>query len=198
MRWSKMWLDWKIWEVLWPPPVGIKYIVISIKSQSVMFSTPSLWGGVYLHTHLTALWLELILGFFTSQIYIADGFSVLSLTCVIIPVTENIAGLGFIRSLAPVSPEQSEFLCCSPQQILEGLALIVLFSIHADSCLAPAHSILFLNQEKCYSDGLVGLLSEKIIIIKKKAWFHHLFLSWWFLHFAYHGQNDDHIWFPIS
>lgn len=160
--------------------------------------TPSLWGRVYLPTHLIALWLELIWGFFTSQIYIADQFSVLSFTCVIVPVTGNVAGLGFVRSLALMSPKHSDFLCCNSQQIFEGLALIVLFSIHADSRLVPAHSMLFLNQEKCYSGGLVGLLSEKIIKKKALSWFHHWFLSWWFLHFDYHKQNDYHIWFPIS
>lgn len=117
VRWGKMWLDWKVLEVLGPPPVGIKYIVMSIRSQSIMFSTPSLWGEVYLRTYLIVLRIELILGLFTSHIYIADDFSGLSLTRVIVPATENIAGLGFVRSLAPISPEHSDFWLQPPANI---------------------------------------------------------------------------------
>jgi len=59
------------------------------------------------------------LGLFTSHIYIADDFSGLSLTRVIVPATANIAGLGFVRSLAPISPEHSDFCVAAPSKYLK-------------------------------------------------------------------------------
>lgn len=40
-------------------------------------------------------------------------------------------------------PECSDFCAAAPRQLVEGLALIVLFSIHANSYLASAHSAIF-------------------------------------------------------
>lgn len=53
------------------------------------------------------------------------------------------------------------FLHYSPQQLVEGLTFIVLLSIHANSCLTSAGSILFLNQETYLIKVTGGLAQQR-------------------------------------
>lgn len=100
---------------------------------------------------------------------------------------EYVVGPGFVRSLALIPlPWMLRFLCCRPQQLVEGLALIVLFSsIQANLYLAPAHSTLFLNQEKDLIKVTGGLALQRQVCCmwqkrkktnKKLPWFQHFSL----------------------
>lgn len=120
--------------------------VLGTRSQCIMFCAPIIWGQIYFQTCLIALWLELMLGCLAALTYITGCPLGPSPTSDVISVTEYIAGPAFVGSWALISipcPERSDFWRCSPQQLVAGLALITLFSIHANSYLASAHWAIF-------------------------------------------------------
>lgn len=139
--------------------------VLVVRSPSITF----LWVLKY------KIWVLLIFNISTNMSCSITAWTDAGLWPALLVVLQG--SLPFLTSLLPGSTWQDQalsgawhwyiplwilrFLHYNPQQLVEGLTFIMLFSIHANSCLTSAGSILFLNQETYLIKVTGGLAQQR-------------------------------------